>query len=1385
MPRTLIITGVRPLNTPSGQAALEVDSSNHRPPVFPRAPREYIPFPDDEVAIMMPPAPPAQPGTSLFTTILPVVGVLLMVGFAVYSANATAQGQTGGIPVFALMSLPMALISFVGGGAKYFSDRKRYKQQLEARKAAYESYLEKKTSELVDLSQEQREASIAAHASLSTCEQIAKQRIPTKLWDRENGDPDFLDIRLGIGETSATFTVKAPDPSQFQIAPDPLEEKARSLVPRFSIVDNIAVTLPLAKVGAAGWVGKSVDLVKTVRSAIIHLATHHAPSEVKIVVLSSKKEAQEWDWVRWLPHNWSDGREIRFFANGKASQTSVMIHLENILKQRSNQQISRQESGALPSPVFVIVIADINIWRGPDAIKFAPIIDLILKHGPELGAFPLFLAGQISRVPKACKAIVDLQYSPANIKFLGTKPRKDSFNPDTVNLSFAWEFSQTLAPVRLEEAGGGAANLPGTETLTELIGASKLDEVNILEIWNQSRPFDTLAVPIGIGAGGKRLVLDVHEKAHGPHGLVAGTTGSGKTALLSTYLALAALHYHPHELGFIGIDFKGGDLIRDLRDLPHMIGTLTNLDGSGMDRAIKILRGEIKKRQNRFNQAGIGNIYEYQRMYRKKDAAAPQPMPHLVIVCDEFAELKKEQPEFIRELVSISRVGRSLGIHLILATQKPAGVVSDEIWANSHFHLCLKVASLEDSREMLRRPEAAEITQKGRAYFQVGMNEVFELFQAAWGDAPYAPEDTFSQQPHISRIRADGSREEIWPPKNTTAGSGRSQIQELVSLIIQTCQQNNIVRLDGIWPPALSEQAGKTLLEILPSLGWNGKTWPNPAEHIRPALGILDNPDQQRQEILTIDLENNGHFAIFGSPGTGKTTALQTLLTSLALQHTPEQVHMYLLDFSGRTLNILEHLPHVGAVITNGENERLRRLFSLLSEEMERRKKLVENDQNMNTYRANHPDSKEADIIVALAGYSHFTEAFKLQTYTFEIDSIVRIASQGGNLGIHLLVSTDQVKSFPSKLLGNIKDIASTELNDTADYISIVGRTGGLFPPKDSPGRGLFKDMPVKEFQAVLPAASPLEVKNLAEEMDKAWQGCRPRQVPVLPEVTALSDLLLPSKTQTELLPGLPVPLALNLSKPDLPFFEFSLKTGPHFWISGLPQSGRTSFLQTWLLALAEHHSPDNFRFVLVDLGWGNLEALKVLPHCIACLNDITDFKITDSKTSDLKEQLQEYLNLDFSASKPVANPDSSKPTVVFAVDGMGALQKGLADVAAVRNRDFLLSLLRVKNARFHMLVTGLPVEFGGGMTTNPIGEILRGFQSGIWLGDGTNGDAATFNFQFGPGELLKGLPKGTAFYVNRGKYTNLKLATCHVGNPSMEEWVERLGQKTVSGIPH
>lgn len=318
-----------------------------------------------------------------------------------------------------------------------------------------------------------------------------------------------------------------------------------------------------------------------------------------------------------------------------------------------------------------------------------------------------------------------------------------------------------LAPVYSEEI-----SLEGTLTksisMFEMLNILAVDDLNLEERWNKSQVFRSMAAPIGVTTNGL-ISLDLHDKAHGPHGLVAGTTGSGKSEILQTYILSMATLFHPYEVGFVIIDFKGGGMVNQFKDLPHLLGAITNIDGKEIDRSLKSIKAELQKRQRLFAEAEVNHIDKYIRKFKAREVNTP--LPHLILIVDEFAELKAEQPEFMKELISAARIGRSLGVHLILATQKPSGQVNEQIWSNSRFKLCLKVQGQEDSNEVLKSPLAAEIKEPGRAYMQVGNNEVFELLQSAYSGAPEKMDDTSIKEFSIYSLSSCGKRTPVYTQK--------------------------------------------------------------------------------------------------------------------------------------------------------------------------------------------------------------------------------------------------------------------------------------------------------------------------------------------------------------------------------------------------------------------------------------------------------------------------------------------------------------------------------------------------------------------------------------------------------------------------------------------
>lgn len=442
-----------------------------------------------------------------------------------------------------------------------------------------------------------------------------------------------------------------------------------------------------------------------------------------------------------------------------------------------------------------------------------------------------------------------------------------------MNLSEMDIFSRQLSNFKVRENASNAA-IPDMLTFLDMYKTSRVEDLDMYHKWLENRTYESMRSLIGQKAGEQPVYLDIHEKYHGHHGLVAGTTGSGKSETLQTYILSLVLNYHPHEVAFILIDYKGGGMAQSFIGLPHLAGVITNLGGNQTTRALLSINAENKRRQRTFNEYKIKHIDAYIELYRNGEAE--EPMPHLLIIADEFAELKKEQPDFVRALVSAARVGRSLGINLILATQKPSGVVDDEIWSNTRFRICLRVADKQDSNEMLKRTDAAYITGTGRGFLQVGNDEIFDEFQSGWSGAPYTPEVPFNDDSKAKAviIGLTGKPEAVKKKKKKKGDNVKkfTQLDAMVQYAANLAEENHIKPLRQIWLPPLP---GLFYLDDL-ELTWDEK-------QIKLPVGLADDPQNQRQFPVYLDFIRDGHLLICGSAGSGKTSLVQTILYGVAL----------------------------------------------------------------------------------------------------------------------------------------------------------------------------------------------------------------------------------------------------------------------------------------------------------------------------------------------------------------------------------------------------------------------------------------------------------------------------------------------------------------------
>lgn len=1099
-----------------------------------------------------------------------------------------------------------SLVSPIAGAATSRGSNKRRKMTLEQyetlRREKYGAYIEDQKARIESVAKVQRDIITRENPTPRGCMDIL-YGLKRNLWERMPSDRDFLDVRIGMGYEDLCVAVKSrSEDNSFHMENDEIRQLSEQIIEETRIVDNIPARLSLLHKNTIGLIGSREKVVALVKNMLLSLTTLHCFEDVRLVGIFDEKERAHWEALRWLPHVWDDNRQFRSLAFEREDAHRLCEIYQDLLKKRREElKTGGYGQRPVPRPYYIF------LFGSRDLVEKEEIMHELFANDPAMGVTALFLFDDLYQLPNDCQCIVDVDNGPC-VFDRSEANRKVYFTMDPATDDGQWDaFARRMAAVELD-GFATEAGMPDSISFLQGFGVQTVEQLDVRKRWDTAVPYQSLAAPIGVMAGNKLFALDIHEKKHGPHGLVAGTTGSGKSELLQTWILSMALCYHPHDVAFVLIDYKGGGMANLLEPLPHVVGKITNI-GANIARSLISLQSEIKRRYAIFDEYGVNHIDKYQKLY--KSGVATQPLPHLIIVADEFAELKKEEPDFMSGLISAARVGRSIGIHLVLATQKPGGVVDDQIQSNSRFRLCLKVQDVNDSREMIKRPDAAHLTQAGRAYVRIGEDEYFDLFQSFWSGAPYTgAADLEGQREHQVRIvDVTGRRIKTVEDRRKPAASDVDELTAVVRYICGVAKAQHVEKLQGPWLPELPE---KLYLDQVTELGcFDGSGWHTSLPWLTVPIGKYDAPKQQAQGTQYLDFASEGHYGIYGASGTGKTSLLKTIVLSLGLHYTPDDVNLYILDCGGWSMSMFQTMPHVGGIALDREEEKFRKFEKLILQEFESRKQkfLRHAVSSLKAYR----ESVSPDLPAIIIAIDNIVPIFDL--YPDLENLFVTIARDGATYGIYLVYTANSTTGVRYKVLQNIRGAIAFELTDKGDYATLVGRLEGMTLPKIQ-GRAFFKGNPPVEFQVALCQAGQtdrekmLAVKELCARMNAAWTGGRPKPIPVMPETVTLEDLM-PEYTVRTLIP-------VGIDCEDIRTAFMDLSTNYSLLVTGSVRCGKTRKLAQ-LTAMVATGFPDSKVYVF-DSPSRALQSMQGAVHRYAPVED-------DAAVTAMLNELVDALN--------------------------------------------------------------------------------------------------------------------------------------------------------------
>jgi S-DNA-T family DNA segregation ATPase FtsK/SpoIIIE len=1016
-----------------------------------------------------------------------------------------------------------------------------------------------------------------------------------RMWERRPTDDDFGEVRVAVGSQQLAVKIITPETKPVEDL-EPMSAIAlRRFVRAHSSVPDLPIALSLRAFTRVVLRGDRTAVTGLARAMVAELATFHAPEDLLVAMVVAEERQDQWDWAKWLPHNQST-RQV----DGAGAVRMVfdsMADLEELIAEDLTTR-PRHSPNAKPLTTMphLLVILDGGEVPGNCQLR---------GSGPQ-GTTVVDLSGTVPR--DAGGWLLCLDVAPDKIEVSSGARSVSLGRPDSLSTPQIEGLARQLAPWRLSQQTWAEEPMSRSTELPDLLGIGDVATIDPATTWRHRPIREQLRVPLGIGPDGSTVDLDFKEAAlegMGPHGLLIGATGSGKSELLRTIVSALAVTHSSEELNFVLVDFKGGATFASLDELPHTSAVITNLADELplVDRMKDALTGELVRRQELLRSAGnFVNRSDYEKA--RRGGAPLSPLPSLLVICDEFSELLADRPDFIELFIQIGRIGRSIGVHLLLASQRLEEGKLRGLDTYLSYRIGLRTFSAVESRIMLGVPDAYELPQApGHGYLKVDTNTMLR-FRAAYVSGPYRPAQaanrTASQVahqvvPYIAApvpvptaplsVTVDDSADDEADGKQTS----------MMEVIVSRLWLHG-VPAHQVWLPPLAEPP--SLDQLVPALATDERFGLHPVGwtergKLQAPIGVVDRPFEQRRDPMILNLDGaGGNVVVVGGPRSGKTTLLRGLLSGLALTHSPWEVQFFCLDFGGGGLRGLEGLPHVSGVAARRDAESVRRTVAEVAaivEERETRFATLGID-SIAAYRLRRANGESADdpfgdVFLLVDGWSTLRQEYE------ELEqSITNLAARGLGFGVHVVISAGRW----AEVRANLRDLIGTKLElrlgEPAE--SEIDRRSAANVPAKSPGRGLTQDghqflvalsrMDGKSAIDDLGSATAQMVKTISE----SWPYRPAPAVRLLPRRMPVAELIEVADPRH---PGVPI----GLNEAQLAPVYLDTRDEPHLLALGDAQSGKTNLLRLIARDIVTRYTPAEARLVIADYRRGLLGAVE------------------------------------------------------------------------------------------------------------------------------------------------------------------------------------------------